>query len=80
MIKKIIGTHRIAMKKNTQVRRIRFALTRNAPKWTDVNKICLNINEILVRSLDLVGNFQNVATLPSTYLCEFLELDGNKIY
>ena len=80
MTKKNIETLRIAMKKNTQVRRIRFSLTRNASKWTNVNKIGLNITEILVRSLDLVGNFQNVATLPSTYLCEFLELDRNKIY
>ena len=49
-------------------------------KWSNVNKMCAFINEILVRSLDLVGNFENVATLPTKFLCEFFELDRNKIY
>ena len=70
MTKRSVRTHRIDMKKYT-LRRKYFL---GDQKWSNVNKICACISEILVRSLDLGRNLQNVATLPTTYLCEFCEL------
>ena len=43
-----------------------------------MNKKFSNIIGNLVKSTDFDGNFPKVSNLPSTYLCEFLELDGNK--
>ena len=77
MTKRSVRTHRIDMKKKYTLRRKYFL---GDQKWSYVNKMCVFINEILVRSLDLVGNFQNIATLPTKFLCEFFELDRNKIY
>ena len=68
------------MIKNTKSVKNEFRMTRNDLKSSNVNKIGASINEILVKSLDLVENFQNFSHLPSIFLHEFLELTRFKIY
>ena len=43
------------MKKNTQILENDLWMLRNDLKWSNVNKIGSNINEILVKSLDFDG-------------------------
>ena len=68
------------MIKNTKSVKNEFRMTRNDLKSSNVNKIGASINEILVKSLDLVENFQNFPKLPSIFLQAHFDLDENKIY
>ena len=77
MAKKTKGSHRIDMKKKLQSGKNDFWMTRNDEKCAKMNKICTRINGNLVKSYQ---NIKNIANLPTKFLCDFFELDRNKIY
>ena len=54
-LKNSVGGHKSQRKKNTQIQEFDLRMTRNDPKWTNMNKKCSKIIEILVKSLHFDG-------------------------